>query len=240
MLKTIRQYILRKPSDRTTIDAAFLATMTIALLALFSLVFYQLRPIPTVDIKVPVATDKAEYYAGQEVSGIFFGEVYYKGRVEIIREVFCKDYRGVIKTDEGDDIFKGISAPQHLEGTSRRIGNLPADVPVGSNCVIQFLNTYNIETPFGNRQIVRDYYTQNFKIIDKPAPAEQAEDESHEGQDDTLFPPRQQSEPVTPTPQEPVAEKPKNNKPEQPSKPAEPVVPPEVCSVKVLFICVKL
>lgn len=188
MLKTIRQYILRKPSDRSTIDAAFLATMTIALLALFALIFYQLRPIPTVDIKVPVATDKAEYYAGQEVSGIFFGDVYYKGRVEILREVFCKDYRGVIKTEKGDDIFKGISAPQHLEGTSRRIGNLPDDVPVGSNCVIQFLNTYNIETPFGNRQIVRDYYTQNFKIVDKPAPAEQAEDESTEGQSDTLFP----------------------------------------------------
>jgi len=213
--------------------------MTIALLALISLVFYQLRPIPTVDIKVPVATDKAEYYAGQEVSGIFFGDVYYKGRVEILREVFCKDYRGVIKTDEGDDIFKGISAPQHLEGTSRRIGNLPADVPVGSNCVIQFLNTYNIETPFGNRQIVRDYYTQNFKIVDKPAPAEQAEDAATERHDDTLFPPTEQSGPVTTVP-ESKQEKPKDNKPEQPSKPAEPVVPPEVCSVKLLFICVKL
>jgi hypothetical protein len=236
MLKTIRQYILRKPSDRSTIDAAFLATMTIALLALFALIFYQLRPIPTVDIKVPVATDKAEYYAGQEVSGIFFGDIYYKGRVEILREVFCKDYRGVIKTDEGDDIFKGISAPQHLEGTSRRIGLLPADVPVGSNCVIQFLNTYNIETPFGNRQIVRDYYTQNFKIVDKPAPAEQAEDVSHEGQEDTLFPPREQSEPAKPVTPEKAPEPQKaQNEP-----PAEPVVPPEVCSVKLLFICVKL
>lgn len=236
MLKTIRQYILRKPSDRTTIDAAFLFTMTVAMLALFALIFYQLRPIPTVDIKVPVATDKAEYYAGQEVSGIFFGDVYYKGRVEILREVFCKDYRGVIKTEKGDDIFKGISAPQHLEGTSRRIGNLPDDVPVGSNCVIQFLNTYNIETPFGNRQIVRDYYTQNFKIVDKPAPAEQAEDESTEGQSDTLFPPREQSEQTGPvnTERPPEAQKPQNE------PPAEPVVPPEVCSVKLLFICVKL
>lgn len=236
MPKTIKHYILRKPSDRTTIDAAFLATMTIALLALFALIFYQLRPIPTVDIKVPVATDKAEYYAGQEVSGIFFGEVYYKGRVEILREVFCKDYRGVIKTDEGDDIFKGISNPRHLEGTSRRIGKLPADVPVGSNCVIQFLNTYTIETPFGNRQIVRDYYTQNFKIVDKPAPAEQAQDASHEGQDDTLFPPREQSGPAKPVTPEKAPEPQKaQNEP-----PAEPVIPPEVCSVKLLFICVKL
>lgn len=154
-----------KMNTRVFADRVTLIVVVAAVLTLGWLVYLNVRPIPTVDIKVPVATDQSSYYPGQQVSGIFFGDVFYEGKVEVLREVYCKDFNGIIKTSEGDDIFKGISRATHLEGTSREIGELPKDVPVGSNCVIQFANTYNIPTPFGNRTITKIYYTQNFAIV---------------------------------------------------------------------------
>lgn len=244
MYRTAKKYILKKHDDnRNLVDLVFLVIMVAGVLALASLIYFYARPIRTVDIKVPVATDKAEYYPEQEVSGIFFGQIYYSGRVEILRDVFCKNYRGTIKTDEGDDIFKGTSKPNKLEGATRRIGKIPSDVPVGENCVIQFLNTYNIQTPFGNRQIVVDYYTQNFKIIPKPVetpPVSEQEQHSNTSGNTELFPPRQG---LTVVPQQqPVINQqpPQSQQPEQPSRPSEPVQPPERCTIRLLGLCVRL
>lgn len=149
--------------DIITISAIMFGT-----LALLSLVYTFARPIKLADIKVPVATDKASYYAGQEVGGIFFGETYYTGSVRILREVFCSNYRGVIKPpaeSAAGDFFATQATPRKLEGQTLRIGLLPKDVPVGSNCVIQFTNVYDIQTPFGVRHEEVQYYTQNFSII---------------------------------------------------------------------------
>lgn len=246
MFKTIKEYIKKKRIDnRNLIDLVFLVLMVAGVLALSALIYFYARPIRTVDIKVPVATDKAEYYPEQEVSGIFFGQIFYEGRVEILRDVFCKNYRGTIKTDEGDDIFKGTSKPNKLEGATRRIGKIPSDVPVGENCVIQFLNTYNIQTPFGNRQIVVDYYTQNFKIVPKPVetpPATEQEQSSNTSGNTELFPPRQGLT-VAPPQQQPAIKQSQPAQPQQPpqsQRPAEPVQPPERCTVRLLGICVRL
>lgn len=154
-----------KVFDIVTATAIFVGIM-----ALFALIVYQLIPVKTADIKVPVATDKASYYAGQDIGGLFFGEIYYNGEVRVLREVFCKDYRGVIKPPSQSavgDTFSTQSKPHKLEGQSVAIGTLPNDVPVGSNCVLQFTNIYEIKTPFGTRHEEYQYYTQNFSIVTK-------------------------------------------------------------------------
>lgn len=143
---------------------------SIGLIALIALIWLYIRPIKTANIKVPVATDQASYYPGEDISGIFFGDTYYTGEVRVLREVFCKDYKGVIKPppESADgDFFSTQGKPRHLEGTSIVVGNLPANVPVGSNCVLQFTNIYEIQTPFGLRKLEYQYYTQNFSIVTK-------------------------------------------------------------------------
>lgn len=177
-----RRYYINKSTAWRVTDMVVIAIIILTFIALLVLVYYQLRPVQTVDIKVPVATDKAEYYAGEQVSGIFFGEVFYTGRVQIVRDVFCKDYTGRMQ-DNGDEVFTGASVPMKLEGTSRRIGTLPNDVPVGLNCVIQFVNTYKINTPFGDRTISDNYYTQNFQIIARPQEPGPASEQRNDPQD---------------------------------------------------------
>ncbi|MGN6642558.1 MAG: hypothetical protein ACTHKU_06100 [Verrucomicrobiota bacterium] len=151
-------------------DVATIAAIFLALCALAALIFYNVVPIRTADIKVPVATDKSSYYPEQDVSGIFFGDTYFKGEVRILREVFCKDYKATIAPPAGNafgDFFSTQTEPRHFEGQSVYIGKLPADVPVGSNCVLQFTNVYVTHTPFGERTERYQYYTQNFAIISK-------------------------------------------------------------------------
>lgn len=140
----------------------------IGIVALLSLIWLYVRPIPTANIKVPVATDQASYYPGEDISGIFFGDTYYNGEVRILREVFCKDYKGVIKPPAESAVgnfFSTQAKPRHFEGQSVTVGNLPANIPVGSNCVLQFTNVYEIQTPFGIRKEEYQYYTQNFSIV---------------------------------------------------------------------------
>lgn len=152
------------------VEAVLAVIIVLSFLALLGLIFYQVRDIKTAVIKVPVATDKASYYAGQDVSGIFFGDIYYRGQVSVLREVFCRDYQSVIMPPKGSgegQFFSTQSVPRHLEGESVKIGQLPQDMPLGSNCVLQFTNVYNIGTPFGTRRIEYQYYTQNFSIITK-------------------------------------------------------------------------
>lgn len=159
-----------KIDHRQAFDAITVAAIVFGLLALVALIYYQARPIKLADIKVPVATDKSSYYAGQQVGGIFFGETFYDGNVKILREVFCANYHGVIKppAESADgDFFSTIAKPRKLDGATVPIGNLPEDVPVGQNCVIRFRNVYNIQTPFGVRHEEYEYYTQNFAIITK-------------------------------------------------------------------------
>lgn len=141
-----------------------------AFIALIVLVWLYVRPIATANIKVPVATDQASYYPGEEISGIFFGDTYYTGEIRVLREVFCKDYKGVIKPPAESSVgnfFSTQSKPRHLEGQTIIVGNLPSNVPVGSNCVLQFTNVYEIQTPFGIRRLEYQYYTQNFSIVTK-------------------------------------------------------------------------
>lgn len=152
------------------VNALTIAAFVIGLIALFALVWLYVRPIKTANIKVPVATDQASYYPGEDVSGIFFGDTYYQGEVRILREVFCKNYKGVIKPPADSAVgnfFSTQAKARHLEGVTVPVGNLPNDVPVGSNCVLQFTNVYQIQTPFGIRHEEYQYYTQNFAIVTK-------------------------------------------------------------------------
>ena len=157
-----------KINHRQAFDAITLAAIMFGLLALVALIYYQARPLKLADIKVPVATDKASYNPSQQVAGIFFGETFHRGDVKILREVFCSNYRGVIappKESADGDFFSTQSVPRKLEGATIEIGTLPANVPIGSNCVIQFTNVYDIQTPFGVRHESVQYYTQNFSIV---------------------------------------------------------------------------
>lgn len=149
-------------------NALTILAFTIGVIALVALIVLYIRPIKTANIKVPVATDQASYYPGEEISGIFFGDTYYTGEIRILREVFCKDYRGIIKPPPEaavGDFFSTQARPGHLEGQSVSVGSLPETIPVGSNCVLQFTNVYEVQTPFGIRRIEYQYYTQNFSIV---------------------------------------------------------------------------
>lgn len=151
-----------------TADIIFIGTMLFAVLALIALLWYNVRPIKTVDIKVPVATDRSAYAPGEQIGGIFFGEIYYNGSVKVLREVYCKDYKAIIEppaSAKNGDFYNTQSIPRKLDGLSVNIGSLPKDIPVGKNCVLQFTNVYEIPTPFGTRHIEYSYYTQNFAII---------------------------------------------------------------------------
>ena len=150
------------------LNALTIGAFTVGIIALVALVWLYVRPITVADIKVPVATDQASYYPGEDISGIFFGEIHYKGEVRVLREVFCKNYRNVIAPPVGaknGDFYDTQSVPRKIESLSVNIGNLPKDIPVGSNCVLQFTNIYEIQTPFGIRKIEYQYYTQNFSIV---------------------------------------------------------------------------
>lgn len=149
-------------------NALTIAAFTIGVIALLTLIWLYVRPIKVADIKVPVATDQASYYPGEEISGIFFGEIHHRGEVRVLREVFCKNYHGVIAPPpeaRNGDFYDTQSIPRKLEGLDVTIGLLPTNVPVGSNCVLQFTNVYEIQTPFGIRRIEYQYYTQNFSIV---------------------------------------------------------------------------
>lgn len=154
----------------TLFDIVTVVAITLGIGALIALVYFNAAPLKLADIKVPVATDKSSYYAGQQVGGIFFGETFYDGNVKILREVFCANYHGIIKppAEAADgDFFSTIAKPRKLDGDTVPIGNLPDNVPVGQNCVIRFRNVYDIQTPFGVRHEEYEYYTQNFAIITK-------------------------------------------------------------------------
>lgn len=151
-------------------NALTILAFTVGVVALLTLIWLYVRPIKTANIKVPVATDQSSYAPGEDISGIFFGDTYYTGEVRVLREVFCKDYKGIIAPPAGSkagNFFSTQSRPRHLEGQSVVVGNLPANIPVGANCVLQFTNIYEIQTPFGLRRIEYQYYTQNFAIVTK-------------------------------------------------------------------------
>jgi hypothetical protein len=65
------------------------------------------------------------------------------------------------------DFYDTQSIPRKIEGLNVNIGLLPTDIPIGSNCVLQFTNVYNIQTVFGIRHVEYQYYTQNFSIVTK-------------------------------------------------------------------------
>lgn len=163
-----RTRLITKSRKWRVADAVFLFTMLFASLSLVALIGYQVYPIKTLDIKVPVATDRSAYAPGEEIGGIFFGEIYYEGDVKVLREVYCRDYKAVIPPPaeaKNGDFYDTQSIPRKLDGLSVTVGRLPADIPIGKNCILQFTNVYDIPTPFGTRHISVSYYTQNFAII---------------------------------------------------------------------------
>lgn len=169
-MERIKATMKNKEAWATIFNALTIATFTAGMLALILLVYYFVRPIQTADIKVPIATDQATYSPGEPIGGIFFGEVYYKGEVRILREVFCSEnYKRAIKppleSTAPGGYYSTQSTPRTLNGTNVAIGNLPNDIPVGANCVIKFTNLYRINTPFGTRVVEYNYYTQNFSIV---------------------------------------------------------------------------
>jgi len=227
-------------------DIITISAIVFGTLALLSLVYTFARPIKLADIKVPVATDKASYYAGQEVSGIFFGQTYYKGSVRILREVFCSNYKGVIKPPAeaaAGDFFATQATPRKFEGDTLNIGKLPDNVPVGSNCVIQFTNVYDIQTPFGVRHEEVQYYTQNFSIITqerrqqldseaaKDNKAQQEQLQSTDGADSS-----EGGDSGTNTQTNSANSQNSNSNSTSPSNqtPSEPVQPPVTCRVSIL------
>lgn len=209
------------------------AMLVVGFFALVALVTYNVLPVKTADIKVPVATDKASYEAGDPVSGIFFGETYYTGEVRILREVFCKNYKGIIKppAESADgNFFNTQTQPRKFDGQTIYIGNLPEDVPVGSNCVLRFTNVYIVSTPFGDRRVTYQYYTQNFAIREHDTSQQQQLD----NQDQELT--ELNNTPPQGTITEPQSNTTINNNTtvnEAPA-PTEPVTPPESCRVNIL------
>lgn len=158
----------RKVNWGGLLNALTIAAFTIGVIALLALIWLYVRPIKVADIKVPVATDQASYYPGEEISGIFFGEIIHRGEVRVLREVFCKNYHDVIAPPDAaknGDFYDTQSIPRKIEGLSVNIGMLPRNIPIGANCVLQFTNVYEIQTPFGIRRIEYQYYTQNFSIV---------------------------------------------------------------------------
>jgi len=85
------------PNKKAAFDIITFTFMAIGTIALVFLILFYVMPVKLADIKVPIATDKASYYQGQEIGGIFFGETYYTGEVRILREVYCKNYKGLIE-----------------------------------------------------------------------------------------------------------------------------------------------
>lgn len=230
-------------------DIAFIAIMVFTFLSLIALMWYQLRPIRTVDIKVPVATDRSTYAPGEEIGGIFFGEVFYEGEVRVLREVYCSGYKGLIDPPENarnGDFYDTQSIPRKLDGLSVNIGHLPADIPVGKNCVLQFTNVYEISTPFGTRRIEYRYYTQNFSIISQER-RDLLECEAS-GRKDCNEPDviiqqvpvshGEQSTPETPqtTPEATQPTQPAQRAEPQTERPSEPVTPPQSCRINFLGI----
>lgn len=234
-----------KIDHRKAFDAITIAAIVFGVFALLALIYYQARPLKLADIKVPVATDKASYNPSQEIGGIFFGETFYEGDVQILREVFCKNYRGIIKADGGGDLFRTQARPTKLEGETVRIGILPDDVPIGSNCVIQFTNIYDIQTPFGVRHQTVLYYTQNFTIVSKEE--REQRDESNDADNQIQ---QQQLQSAAPSGQssfvgggddnstnnETTTNNTTNNNAVPPSNNAEPVTPPQQCTINLLGI----
>lgn len=235
-----------KIDKRQLFDAITLIGIIVGIIALLALIYYQVRPIQLAEIKVPVATDKATYKPSDQISGIFFGSTHYSGEVRILREVFCKNYRGVIiPPDESrvdGNFFSTQAKPRKLEGVTIMIGKLPDNVPIGSNCVIQFTNIYLIKTPFGDRRDQVQYYTQNFSIIS--AKERDERDSEQQQQQETQQQELQSSatdgassfegggtQSQTNTPNNQNTQPPPVQEP-----PSEPVTPPEECVLDLLGI----
>lgn len=259
-LKARAKYLREHGRTAKVADLVFIAIMVFTALALLALIWYQVRPIKTVDIKVPVATDRSSYAPGENIGGIFFGEIFYRGDVKVLREVYCKDYKAVIVPPaeaRNGDFYDTQSIPRKLDGLSVDVGKLPDNIPVGKNCILQFTNVYNIPTPFGTRHISKSYYTQNFAIISKER--RQILDCEAQGRtncENEIAPEGSQSflpsEPVNPSgvllsPESPmnaqerpsVAQQPETQpSPSQPETPRnEPVTPPaRNCMVDLLFV----
>src|ERR1044072_2284841 len=117
-IDTVKKWVkARKFNWGGLFNALTIAAFTIGVIALLSLVWLYVRPIKVADIKVPVATDQASYYPGEDISGIFFGEIYYKGEVRVLREVYCKNYHDVIAplgNAKNGDFYDTQSIPRKI------------------------------------------------------------------------------------------------------------------------------
>lgn len=248
-----RTRLITKSRKWRVADAVFLFTMLFASLSLVALIGYQVYPIKTVDIKVPVATDRSAYAPGEQIGGIFFGEIFYKGNVRVLREVYCKDYKAVIEppaSAKNGDFYDTQSIPRKLDGLSVNIGNLPKNIPVGKNCVLQFTNVYEVPTPFGTRHIEYSYYTQNFAIISQERrnlleceatgrkdcdPPEVIIEQTPTNVEPQSTPESDQTPAQSaPTQQTAPTATPRNTTPQ--SAPSEPVTPPQSCRINFLGI----
>lgn len=115
------------------------------------------------NVEVPVATIKDSYVPGELIEGLFFGEVYYSGKVDYTRQLICPNYSEFIKDiNTGYNIVKGSAVPRKLDGARSPIGYSSAGVPLNVNCTIQFKNLYCIPYLFGCVPKEYSYYTQTF------------------------------------------------------------------------------
>ena len=233
-----RKYSINRSSRLRIADRVTIIAMVIALLALGALIYYQVRPIKTLEVEVPVLIDKAEYGRGEFIKGTFFGEVTFTGPVTTSRRLVCGNTQiPMNNSNDLDSFFDAVSIPRKLNGETITIGQVPATAPVGARCLVQMINVYDINTPFGNRHVEKPYYTLSFII--------KAEPEQPQVPKEVPVPdPFLQRSRTAPTTQAPQTTQRQTNPVVPPAQQQEPpTIPPvqdEQCTVKLLGICVKL
>lgn len=230
-----RRYSINRSSRLRIADRVTIGVMVIALIALGALVWYQVRPIKTLEVEVPVLIDKAEYGRGEFIKGTFFGEVTFTGPVTTSRRLVCGNTQIPMEnSNDLDSFFDAVSIPRKLNGETITIGQVPATAPVGARCLIQMINVYDLNTPFGNRHLEKPYYTLSFIIKAEPAQPQVPKevpvpDPFLQGE---RTPPLTQQSPVQQTKPVPAIQ--------QVEPPTIPPVTTEQCAVKLLGICVRL
>lgn len=135
-------------------------------------------------IEVPVATVKDSYMPGELIEGLFFGEVYYSGKVDYTRQLICPNYSEYIEDiNTGGNVVKGSAVPREINGARSPIGVASTGVPLDVNCTIQFKNLYCIPYLFGCVAKEYSYYTQAFTFTNEVAPEKNI---STDGREDAL------------------------------------------------------
>lgn len=169
-MKRLKHFIKRarylKGTDFLTLTAVVIA-FSILVASLATFVYAKNRKL--VVIEVPVSTVKPEYRRGELVEGLFFGEVFYEGKVSFSRRLNCTNYTRILpEIGTGSKTVEGSSSPKVLKNVTGSIAYVPKDAPTDVNCLIEITNRYCVAYLFGCTERNYTYYTQNFEILSQP------------------------------------------------------------------------